>query len=134
MIAVSWMAQSMNREQRIQQIQPQCAAYLTRDARLNERRVGAGGSLDDENREPHERQAKRLVLERSTGPEAAGRSTAHPESCRERHSERPCDERDERVAKRMQRDRREKAHQATTSSQNLAKPADVISADPRRQP
>ena len=132
MIAVSWMAQSMNREERIQQIQPQCAAYLTRDARLNERRVGAGGSLDDEDYEPHDGQAKRLAFERSTGPRAAGRSTANPESCRERHSERARDERHERMAERMQRDRREEAHQATRSSQNLAKPADVISDDPRR--
>ncbi|HEX4447636.1 MAG TPA: hypothetical protein VH044_12895 [Polyangiaceae bacterium] len=51
MIVLSWAVQAVNSQERVEEFETELAPHLARHSRLNERRVGACASLDDDHRE-----------------------------------------------------------------------------------
>jgi hypothetical protein len=64
LILVSWSAQAVTRQERVEQVKAKTAAYLSRYAPLNVRGVNASRSLDEDRSEPNSRQEERLVRRR----------------------------------------------------------------------
>lgn len=101
MIPVSRCSQAMMAQQRIQELASQPAPDLSGDARLNVRRVSAGGGLDREDEKGAERQPGGLAPERRrvlAVTHGAGSRAPHSPHARQRNDRPARDERDQRVA------------------------------------
>ena len=120
-IVVSWSVQAVNSQEGVEEFEPEVAAYLSRHSRLNESRVSAGGALDEDDAETHQRQKKRRSAVVVSLPSARREESIGGRSGTEPIGQRKCegagDECHERMADGMQRGREKKAQEPRGAAQ-----------------